>query len=166
LFFQHWRKSRACSPGIEKFSVLVVAKHKGHRRFWDRAYEPAGLQAGQFVAETGAAPWNREVLADKFAATSGEDGRAAGETCTLLLASPGRGTSDATAVRGDVGSYRAVGADGVADGVQARIGIGLQGFRRGEVCQSVAERDDPELCGHGSQTVRGGAPDADLFTRS
>jgi len=47
------------------------------------------------------------LVADEFATTSGEDRRATGETCTLLLASPGRRTSDAAAVRGDAGSYRA-----------------------------------------------------------
>jgi len=41
------------------------------------------------------------------AATTGEDGRTAGETCALLLHTLGGRTPDAAAVRGDAGSDRA-----------------------------------------------------------
>jgi len=79
--------------------------------------EPTGLQSGQPVATAGSAEEDRELVADKFATTSGEDRRTAGETCALLLASFGRRTSDAAAVRGDAGSYR-VAADW--DGIERR----------------------------------------------
>jgi Transposase DDE domain group 1 len=96
--------------------------------------EPVGLQPGQFVAATGAAPTNREVLADQFAATAGEDRRAAGETCALLLASPSGRTSEPAAVRSDAGPNRAAaGTGGIADAGPVRIGIGLErvGMRGG-----------------------------------
>ncbi len=67
------------------------------------------------MAATGAAPTHREVLADEFAATAGEDRRAAGETCALLLATASGRTSDAAAVRSDARPDRsASGTDGVA----------------------------------------------------
>ena len=69
------------------------------------------------MAATGAAPTNREVVADEFAATFGENRRAAGETCALLLAVPGGRTSEPAAVRSDAGPNRAVaGTDGITIG--------------------------------------------------
>jgi hypothetical protein len=44
---------------------------------------------------------NRELVADQLAAAAGEDGRAVGETCTVLLAPVGLGPFDAAGVRGD-----------------------------------------------------------------
>ena len=78
--------------------------------------KPAGLQPGQPVAAAGSAEEDRELVADEFATTPGEDRRATGETYTLLLASSGRRTSDA-AVWGDAGSYRTA-AD--RDGIERR----------------------------------------------
>src|SRR5712692_192667 len=66
--------------------------------------EPAAVQPGESVAATGAAPRNRELVADESAATAGEDRGAAGEACPLLLASAGGWTSERAAVRGDAGS--------------------------------------------------------------
>jgi len=68
--------------------------------------EPTGLQPGQLVATAGPATTNRELVADEFAATAGENGRTAGETCALLLASLSGRTSEPAAVRGDAGSHR------------------------------------------------------------
>jgi|SRR5271165_5086767 len=62
---------------------------------------------GEFVAAADVAQANRELVADKFAATAGEDRRTTGETCALLLATPGGRTSDAAAVRGDARLDRA-----------------------------------------------------------
>jgi hypothetical protein len=39
---------------------------------------------------------DRELVADQLAAAAREDGRPVGETCPVLLASVGRGSSDAT----------------------------------------------------------------------
>ena len=63
--------------------------------------EPDRLQLGKPVAAAGAAEEDRELVADQLAATVGEDGRAVGETCAVLLASVGRGPSDAAAVWGN-----------------------------------------------------------------
>src|SRR6266849_4541402 len=63
--------------------------------------EPDRLQPGKPVAAAGAAEEDRELVADQLAAAAGEDGRAVGETCALLLASVGRGPSDAPSFRGD-----------------------------------------------------------------
>ena len=60
--------------------------------------ELAGLQLGQFVAAAGVAQANRELVADQFTATAGEDGWTAGEACTLLLAVVGGEPSDAAAL--------------------------------------------------------------------
>jgi len=46
---------------------------------------------------------NPELVADEFAATAGEDGRAAGETCALLLVFAGGRTSEPAAIRGHAG---------------------------------------------------------------
>src|SRR5271157_4796281 len=69
--------------------------------------EPVGLQPREFVAAADVAQANRELVADELAATAGEDGRTAGETCPLLLATAGGRTSDAAAVRGNAGPDRA-----------------------------------------------------------
>src|ERR1019366_6509089 len=59
--------------------------------------EPAGLQPGEFVAAAGFAERDSELVSDKFAATAGEDRRAAGQTCALLLATAGGRTSEPAA---------------------------------------------------------------------
>ena len=77
--------------------------------------EPAGLQPGEFVAAAGVTKANRELVAHEFAATTGEDGRTAGETCPLLLAFAGGEPSDEAAVRGDGAADRgAIATDGIA----------------------------------------------------
>ena len=66
------------------------------------------------MAAAGSAQTDRELVADESAATAGEDRRAAGKTCTLLLGTLGGRTSEQAAVRGDVGSDRATaGTDGI-----------------------------------------------------
>ena len=51
------------------------------------------------MAAAGAAEANRNVVINQFAAAAGEDGRAAGKACPLLLAIVGGKPSDATPVR-------------------------------------------------------------------
>ena len=63
--------------------------------------EPDRLRPGKPVAAAGAAEEDRELVADQLAAAAGEDGRAVGETCAVLLASVSRGPSDAPSFRGD-----------------------------------------------------------------
>ena len=74
----------------------------------------------------GAATTNREPVADEFAATFGEDRRATGKSCALLLASSGGRASEPVAVRSHVTpDCAAAGTNGVADAGQVRIGIVL-----------------------------------------
>ena len=61
------------------------------------AHHPC-LQSGQPVAAAGAASANRQLVLDELTASTGENGRTAGETCPLLLAAVGREPSDAAAV--------------------------------------------------------------------
>jgi len=61
----------------------------------------------------------------RVTATFGQNRRTAGETCALLLAFPGRRTSEPAAVRSDAGPDRvAAGTDGIAEVGPVRIGIG------------------------------------------
>jgi hypothetical protein len=54
------------------------------------------------------------LVADELAAAVGQDGREAGETCPLLLASAGGRTSESAAVRSDAGPDRgATATDGI-----------------------------------------------------
>jgi hypothetical protein len=69
------------------------------------------------VASSGAAEANRGLVVDEFAATAGEDRRAAGKTCQLLLAAAGRERFEAAALR----KHRA--QDG---GATRTMGIGQQ----------------------------------------
>src|SRR5450759_3082703 len=76
--------------------------------------EPAGLQPGEFVAASGFAERDGELVAHEPAATAGEDRRTAGQTCALLLAIAGGRTSKPAAVRGDARSDLATaGTDGI-----------------------------------------------------
>ena len=52
----------------------------------------------------GAATANQELVADELAAPADEDGRTAGQTCSLLLAAVGRGTPQPEAVRRNTGA--------------------------------------------------------------
>jgi len=77
--------------------------------------EPAGLQPWESVAVAGVAQANRELVADKSAATAGEDRRTVGEACAILLAFSGGRTPEPAAVRGDAGpDHAATGAGGIA----------------------------------------------------
>src|ERR1035441_8850259 len=79
--------------------------------------ESAGLQPGEFVAAAGVAQADRELVADEFAATAGEDGRTACETCPLLLAAIGGEPSDETVVwQYAQADRRAVASGGIAGG--------------------------------------------------
>jgi hypothetical protein len=91
--------------------------------------EPVGVQPGQSVAATGPAQANRELVADEFAATFGEDRRTAGQARPVLLAAAGGRPSEPAAVRSDAGPDRA--AAGVADAGQVRIGIVLRRMELG-----------------------------------
>ncbi len=64
------------------------------------------------VAASGAATENRELVPDELAAAVGEDGRAAGETCPVLLAGAGGEPSDSAAVRGHGAADRVAVATG------------------------------------------------------
>jgi len=90
------------------------------------------------VVADGAAPRNRELVAEKSAATAGEDRGAAGEACPLLLASAGGRTSESAAVRGDAGSACAA-ADGLESGwPRQRQDLFTAGLGEGEVLQKRA----------------------------
>jgi hypothetical protein len=117
--------------------------------------EPAGLQPGQFVAATGATPTNQELVADKFAATAGEDRRTAGETCALVLVIAGGRTSDAKAVRGNAGSDRsAPDADRIESWRPSQQrNPGITGGRKQRCCKSVGISGKFRRCWCGSQTV-------------
>jgi hypothetical protein len=73
--------------------------------------KPAG-QSGQFVAATGTAPTNRELVADESAATFGEDRRTVGQARPVLLAAAGGRPSEPAAVRHHVGPDRAAAGTG------------------------------------------------------
>ena len=70
------------------------------------------LQLGKPVATAGAAKGNRNVVLDELAAEAGEDGRAVGEARAILLADVGRRAPDASAVRCDDATDRAVAPSG------------------------------------------------------
>ena len=67
------------------------------------------LQSGEPVATAGIAAKDWELVLDEPPATVGQDRRAAGETCPVLLADVGREPSDAAAVRSDGGADRWIG---------------------------------------------------------
>ena len=64
-------------------------------------------QPRQPAAAAGAAQEGRQLVIDQLGAEAGEDGRSAGETCPLLLATAGREPSDAAALRSHAGQDRA-----------------------------------------------------------
>jgi hypothetical protein len=75
------------------------------------------LQFGQSVAAAGATEEDREVVADEFAATAGENGRAIGEACPLLLVAAGGESSDAATIwRHGAADRCAAGAGGIESG--------------------------------------------------
>ena len=75
----------------------------------------------------GVAQADRELVADEFAATAGEDGRTACETCPLLLAAIGGEPSDETVVwQYAQADRRAVASGGIAGAVGAGKSIQSQ----------------------------------------
>src|ERR1039457_6558628 len=88
--------------------------------------EPDRLQLGKPVAVAGAAEEDRELVADQVTATVGEDRGQRCQARPVILASVGRGPSDAAGVRGD--SAADLGA-AVTGGVRAG---GLPGRKSGE----------------------------------
>lgn len=64
------------------------------------------------MAEIGSADGDRVVVLDELAAEAGEDGRAVGKARAVLLADAGRRASDASAVRCDDATDRAVAPSG------------------------------------------------------
>src|ERR1019366_7269250 len=96
---------------------------------------------------------------------TGEDRRAAGQTCSLLLAFAGGRTSDAAAVRGDAGPDRAAtDTDGIASWWRSqsrKICLQQVGARRGvaKVCRKWAISG----CAGGGRHTVGSAPDDKSF---
>lgn len=66
---------------------------------------PADLQPREPVTTAGAAEEDRELVVDEFAAAVGEDGRATGETCSLLPAAASGRAPEPTEARGDAATY-------------------------------------------------------------
>src|ERR1039457_7607979 len=71
---------------------------------------------GNLWRRRGIAEAHRQLAADESAATSGQEGWAAGETCSLLLGFSGGGTSEPAAVRRHAGPDRAA---TVTDGIES-----------------------------------------------
>lgn len=71
-----------------------------------------GLQPGQPVAAADPTSRDRRLVSDQPAAAFGEDGRAAGEACAVLLDDAGGRTFDAHTVCSDVTQDRVVAAAG------------------------------------------------------
>jgi len=94
--------------------------------------QPAGLQPGEFVAAAGVTKANRELVAHEFAATTGEDGRTAGEARTVLLAlTGGEPFDEATLQEYGATDRGAVASGGIAEAVAAGKSIQRQkGGRR------------------------------------
>ena len=122
------RKPNACRSEAERLEVLTCFVGEDDAtelssfplKPGTAGAEPAGLQPGQLVAAAGVAQGNRELVADQLAATTGEDGWTAGETCSLLLAFSGGRTSDAAAVWEYGAADRgAVASGGIAEAVGA-----------------------------------------------
>ena len=86
------------------------------------------LQPRQPMAAAGAAEEDRELVADEFAATAGENGRAIGEACPVLLADAGGEPSDEAAVWRHGAAARCAGGTGWVElgGAQIKI-LGKKG---------------------------------------
>ena len=91
------------SPETQDENKLTLAEaiHLAGIRFSDDYVQP-----GEPMAAAGTAEEDRELVADEFAATVGEDGRTTGKACAVLLAAASGGASEPTAVRGDVAAHR------------------------------------------------------------
>jgi len=83
--------------GRQSVKMTRLSGHRFRSNEVGLALEPVGLQPGFFVVATGAAPTNREALADEFAPTAGEHPRMPGAACALLLAPTRGGTSEPAA---------------------------------------------------------------------
>ena len=86
------------------------------------------------VAAAGPADRDRQLVADKLAATAGEDGRKAGETRSVLLAPPGAEPPDAVAVWGHPRQDRSV---AISSRVDEPMSGSYFGNERGRRRQSV-----------------------------
>src|ERR1035438_7400286 len=90
------------------------------------------------MAAAGVAQANRELVGDEAAATGGEDGRTAGKTCPLLLATVGGEPSDETVVwQYAPADRRAVASGGIAEAVGA--GKSIQSQEGTEGCLTKAD---------------------------
>src|SRR5260370_41146256 len=78
--------------------------------------QPDRLQLGKPLAAAGAAEEDRELVSDQFAAAAGEEGRQAGQACSVLLADAGREPSHAAVVRAEGPANRSAGGGGWGGG--------------------------------------------------
>ena len=98
-FLQQARHRRAVDQGRQASDALdaaVVPSISSERGA--AATERHRLRPGEHVAATGAAAQDQELVADELAAAADEDGRSAGQACSLLVAAGG-GASEPAAVR-------------------------------------------------------------------
>lgn len=76
------------------------------------------------MASVDAADEVREPVTDEFATTADEDGRATGEACAVLLATPRGGTPEPAALRGDAAANRhTAGARRIVEAVAAEKSV-------------------------------------------
>ena len=108
---EQWIKGRQAGGTLDTAVVSPVPGERG-----PAAVERARLQHRQPMEAARAAETHRQLVVDQSAAAPRQDGRAAGQTCALLLALPGGESSDPTPVRGDapadLGAARADGLTG------------------------------------------------------
>src|SRR5208283_2152095 len=105
--------------------------------------QPGRLQLGEPLTATGAAAEDRELVADQFATTVGEDRGQAGEACPLLLADAGREPSQPTAISNSGAKDRRVGAgEGVdEDGGHNEISVTRTGGSESCLGNAVKRQD-------------------------
>ena len=72
----------------------------------------SGLQPGESVAEAGPSSRHLRLVSDQFAAAVGEDGRATGKACAVLLDDVGGRTPDANQILSNVAKDCAVASSG------------------------------------------------------
>src|ERR1035437_7326412 len=99
------------------------------------------LQPRELVAAAGSAGRDRRLVADQRAAAAGEDRRADGQACTVLLADAGGRAHDARAVRSDASADR----DAAASGKLTTGGIEHKSNRRESVRREKCRRNRWEM---------------------
>src|ERR1019366_3547255 len=100
-------------PGDPEPGGGAVLQQARDGRAVDQRGEASGEDDAADVAQA-----NRELVVDEFAASTGEDGRTAGETCSLLLAFAGGEPSDEAALWEYAAADRgAVASGGIAEAV-------------------------------------------------